>query len=302
MSPMPEVPPFVDVLDGAFTALFNIGLVIGIGLTSSYLIAVLARVGLHHLVARRNDRRAPQQHTDGRAATYKQEAAQVRAREAGRNAMIAAWWLWAFHYRPPQAVIHTKDSTVSPDVTPNRHRTPSSIPEVMVASYLTRVLNTVPGPGWVEERIAGHARQLWSCMDVAKEAAPSAVPRIGERLDRCAAMISDLRTDTFDTAQGNTRPDLLTSTDPGVAAAYVDGGAEGVEHIMEAIITTRITLQEEARAAAAQEALTAQRAAEMARIATARNAHLKALRETSQRTANLDAHTDFERQFKQLED
>ena len=100
------------------------------------------------------------------------------------------------------------------------------------------------------------------------------------RLDLVATMISDYTDEEFGSRRGQTSDRHLYHQDREVRAAHLEGGAKGIEAIMDVTTSARVQAREHAATKAAADAAAVQR-----------NAGLKALRETRQPTAARHAHT-----------
>jgi heme exporter protein D len=192
------------------------------------------------------------------------EAALNEARKAGRHSMRAAWL--EGQIRPGAA---PRDSTG--------------------AASVTELLAVVPTADWDLAQLRKHGRAVWA----RRGGAPGQHLRadVEARLDRVAAMISDLTDEEFDTHRGQADDQYLYHPDREVRAAYLEGGAQAVETIMDTVTAARAQAREDTAAKAAADSLAQQR-----------NAALKALRETRQSTETRDAHAAWERQARQLDD
>ncbi|MFI7494101.1 hypothetical protein ACH9D2_05185 [Kocuria sp. M4R2S49] len=230
-------------------------------LGAAVVISCLAVVGL---VARTMYRS-----TVGRKRAEDASVAQVRraragtleeARQAGRHSMRAAWLEWQI--RPGSAT---------------------------GASSVTELLAAVPTADWDLEQLRRHGRAVWA----RRGGTPGhhRRPDVEARLDRVAAMISDLTDEEFDTHRGQADDQYLYHPDREVRAAYLEGGAQAVETIMDTVTAARVQAREDAAAKAAADSLAQQR-----------NAALRALRETRQSTETRDAHAAWEAQARQLDE
>ncbi|MFI7480894.1 hypothetical protein ACH9EU_00615 [Kocuria sp. M1R5S2] len=213
--------------------------------------------------------KARRRRTLGRQRARAESAAQVRrgrdeARRAGVEDMRTAWIAWQLRSDlPPQSI-----------------RPPAAVRERLAE---------VPKAEWDVSRLRAHGRSVWALRDVAR---PTALHReVEERLDRMAAMISDWNDQEFDTRLGQTSDEYLYHPDREIRAAYLEGGAEGVEAVIDAITAARARAREDAATRAAADALAQQR-----------NAALRALRETQQSTEARDAHAAWDEQARKLEE
>lgn len=186
------------------------------------------------------------------------------AREAGASNMRTAWISWHLRSLPQQEE--------SPD-----------------PRLLTGTLAVVPQADWDVARLRQHGRALWSLRAGARR--HGLLEQVDERLDRVVATISDLTDDEFDTGLGQVNDRYLYHPDRQVRAAYLEGGAVGVEAIMDAVTAARARAREDAATKAAAESL-----------ARRRNAALRALRETHRPTEGRDAHTAWDEQAKKIEE
>lgn len=155
------------------------------------------------------------------------------------------------------------------------------------ASFVAARLAEVPHADWDATRLRRHGQALWCVRD-----ASARTPLHGEleaRLDRVAAMISELTDEEFDTHRGQTDEQYLYHPDRAVRAAYLAGGSQAVETIMGTITAVRAQVREDAAARAAADCL-----------ARERNAALRALRETRRPARPRDAHAAWEAQAEQI--
>lgn len=155
------------------------------------------------------------------------------------------------------------------------------------ASFIAARLAETPRADWDTTRLRRHGQALWCVRD-----ASARTPLHGEveaRLDRVAAMLSELADEEFDTHRGQTDDRYLYHPDRQVRAAYLAGGSQGVEAIMGTITAVRAQVREDAAATAAADAL-----------ARERNAALRALRETRRPPRPRDAHAAWEAQAAQI--
>lgn len=185
-----------------------------------------------------------------------------QARLAAAEDMRTAWIRWQLGVLPPQ----------------QRHGD---------ASFIAVRLAEVPHADWDATRLRRHGQALWSVRDAAAR-----TPLHGEveaRLDRVAAMLSELTDEEFDTHRGQTDDRYLYHPDREVRAAYLAGGSQGVEAIMGTITAVRAQVREDAAARAAADCL-----------ARERNAALRALRETRRPARPRDAHAAWETQAEQI--
>ncbi|MEX5260718.1 hypothetical protein [Kocuria sp. CPCC 205263] len=185
-----------------------------------------------------------------------------QARLAAAEDMRTAWIRWQLGVLPPQ----------------QRHGD---------ASFIAVRLAEVPHADWDATQLRRHGQALWSVRDAAAR-----TPLHGEveaRLDRVAAMLSELIDEEFDTHRGQTDDRYLYHPDREVRAAYLAGGSQGVEAIMGTITAVRAQVREDAAARAAADSL-----------ARERNAALRALRETRRPARPRDAHAAWEAQAEQI--
>ena len=185
-----------------------------------------------------------------------------QARLTAAEDMRTAWIRWQLGVLPPQ----------------QRHGD---------ASFIAVRLAEVPHADWDATRLRRHGQALWSVRDAAAR-----TPLHGEveaRLDRVAAMLSELTDEEFDTHRGQIDDRYLYHPDREVRAAYLAGGSQGVEAIMGTITAVRAQVREDAAARAAADFL-----------ARERNAALRALRETRRPTRPRDAHAAWEAQAEQI--
>ncbi|MFI7743781.1 hypothetical protein [Kocuria rhizosphaericola] len=186
------------------------------------------------------------------------------AREAGASNMRTAWISWHLRSLPQ----------------PESSRDPR---------LLTGTLAVVPQADWDADRLRQHGRALWSLRSSARR--HGLLDQADARLDRVVAMISDATDDEFDTNLGQVNDQYLYHPDRQVRTAYLEGGALGVELIMDAVTAARAQAREDAATRAAAEALAQQR-----------NAALRALRETHHPTEGRDAHAAWEEQAKRIDE
>jgi hypothetical protein len=186
------------------------------------------------------------------------------ARAAGAANMRTAWISWHLRSLPP----------------PEDSRDPR---------LLTGTLSVVPQADWDVDRLRTHGRALWSLRRSARR--HDLLDQLDARLDRVVAMISDSTDTEFDTGLGQVNDQYLYHPDHQVRTAYLEGGALGVDLIMDAVTAARTQAREDAATKAAAEALAQQR-----------TAALRALRETHHPTAGRDAHTAWDEQAKKLEE
>jgi hypothetical protein len=186
------------------------------------------------------------------------------AREAGAANMRTAWIFW--HLRP------LPEPEDSPD-----------------PRLLTGTLSVVPQADWDVDRLRQHGRTLWALRAGARR--HGLLEQVDARLDRVVAMISDLTDDEFDTGLGQANDRYLYHPDREVRTAYLEGGALGLEAIVDAVTASRARAREDAATKAAAESLAQQR-----------NAALRALRETHRPTGARDAHAAWEEQAKRLDE
>ncbi|WP_298590472.1 hypothetical protein [uncultured Kocuria sp.] len=205
----------------------------------------------------RNPGRSPRKSTGKSVAKTAEQARRTAAED-----MRTAWIRWQLGVLPPQ----------------QRHGD---------ASFIAARLAEIPHADWDAIRLRRHGQALWCVRD-----ASARTPLHGEveaRLDRVAAMISELTDAEFDTHRGQTDDRYLYHPDREVRAAYLAGGSQGVEAIMGTITAVRAQVREDAAARAAADSL-----------ARERNAALRALRETRRPARPRDAHAAWEAQAEQI--
>lgn len=186
------------------------------------------------------------------------------AREAGASAMRTAWISWHLRSLPPQ------DGNRDPRL-------------------LTGTLAVVPQADWDADRLRQHGRALWSLRTSAR--VHHLLEQVDAGLDRTVAMISDRTDDEFDTRLGQLDDQYLYHPDRQVRTAYLEGGALGVEAIMDAVTAARARAREDAATRAAAESLARQR-----------NAALRALRRTYSPAENRDAHAAWDEQARRIQE
>lgn len=186
------------------------------------------------------------------------------ARAAGASNMRTAWISWHLRSLPEQE-------------------------DAQDPRFLTGTLAVVPQADWDVARLRQHGRALWSLRTGARR--HDLLDELDARLDRTVAMISDLTDDEFDTSLGQVDDQYLYHSDRGIRTAYLEGGALGVEAIMDAVTAARAQAREDAATKAAADAL-----------AHRRNAALRALRETHKPTEGRDAHAAWEEQARGIEE
>jgi hypothetical protein len=184
------------------------------------------------------------------------------ARRAGAEDMRAAWMHRQLGLLPPQQ-------------------------RAADTAFVAARLAEAPRADWDAARLRLHGRALWSVRDAAGRTPLH--QEVEARLDRVAAMISDLTDDEFDTHSGQRDDRYLFHAEPGVRAAYLAGGSEAVEAIMDAISAARAQARADAAAQAAADSL-----------AQERNAALRALREIHRPTGSRDAHAAWEEQARRI--
>ncbi len=196
----------------------------------------------------------------GRAARARRPADE--ARRAGAEDMRAAWMHWQLGILPPQQ--RSAD-----------------------AAFVAARLAEVPRADWDVARLRLHGRSLWSVRDAAGRTPLH--QEVEVRLDRVAALLSDLTDEEFDTHLGQADDRWLCHADPDVRAAYLAGGCAAVESIMDSISAARARTRADSAARAAADTL-----------ARERNAALRALRETHRPTRTRDAHAAWEEQARRI--
>lgn len=196
------------------------------------------------------------------ARTGQQAVEQARA--TGASNMRTAWISW-----------HLKSL---PDQDDNRD-----------PRLVTGTLSVLPQADWDVDRLRQHGRALWSLRTSAR--LHGLLEMVDARLDRVVAMISDRTDDEFDTGLGQVNDQYLYHPDRQVRTAYIEGGALGVDAIMDTVTAARAQAREDAATKAAADTLARQR-----------NAALRALRETYRPTETRDAHAAWDEQAKRIEE
>ncbi len=174
------------------------------------------------------------------------------ARRAGAEDMRAAWLQW--HLRP--------------------RNTQKAISEL---SSLSRTLGVVPRADWSVDQFRAHGADVWAVRPLA--VAPAWRQKVDARLDWMAAMVSDLADSPFDAARGQTSEQFLFHEDRDVRDAYLQGGTEAAERIMETITAARDRVRQDAATKGSA-----------AFLAQQRNAAFDQLRNTYRPTKTRDAH------------
>lgn len=187
-----------------------------------------------------------------------------QARRTAAEDMRTAWLRWQLRPVPDQA-------------------------EQRDVSLIPRTLAVVPQADWDVDRLRQHGRSVWALRAGARR--HDQLPEVDARLDRVAAMISDLTDDEFDTGLGQTSDRYLFHRERGVRLAYLEGGGRGVEVIMDTVTATRAQIRQDAATRAAAESLVQQR-----------NAALRALRETHRPTETRDAHAAWEAKAEEIDE
>ena len=203
----------------------------------------------------------------GRTAVGKElarEAEADRARKAGQVDMRTAWLEWQLGPAPTQRT--------NPES--------SAVPETLAV---------LPKAFWNITQLRTHGRAVWALREASQ--GTRFHQDVESRLDRVAAMISDLNDEEFDSARGQNNDQYLYHRDREVRAAYLEGGAKAVEAVLETISAARAQAREEAAARVAAESLAQQR-----------NAALRAMRETPQSTETRDAHAAWDAQAREVAD
>lgn len=230
-------------------------------LTLGAVIAVGALV-VHVVRSRaRAAREAPPEERSAARGGAESRAAR-QARWAGKHDMRTAWFQWQLGPLPAPAA----------DTGPRA---------------ITSALAVIPKSDWSVERLREHGRGLWRLL-------PSAGGHhlqhdVEARLDRVAAMISDLNDETFDTRSGQVDDQYLYHQDREVREAYLEGGALAVEAIMDTISAARVQARHETELKAGADSLAEQR-----------NAALRAMRETQRSTQARDAQAEWEARAREL--
>ena len=122
---------------------------------------------------------------------------------------------------------------------------------------LDRLVDPLPAPGPLTPATLRRGARRHDLLD-----------QLDARLDRVVAMISDLTDAEFDTALGQVNDQYLYHPDRQVRTAYLEGGALGVDLIMDAVTAARAQAREDAATRAAAEALAQQRTAALRALLT----------------------------------
>ncbi|MFF0990744.1 hypothetical protein [Kocuria nitroreducens] len=178
------------------------------------------------------------------------------ARRAGAEDMRSAWLQW--HLRP--------------------RNTQKALSEL---SSLSRTLGVVPRADWSVERFREHGADVWALRPQA--VTPAWRQKVDARLDWMAAMVSDLADSPFDAARGQTSEQYLFHEDREVREAYLQGGTEAAERIMETITAARDRVRQDAATQGSA-----------AFLAQQRNAAFDQLRNTYRPTQTRDAHAAWD--------
>lgn len=178
------------------------------------------------------------------------------ARRVGAEDMRMAWLQW--HLRP--------------------RNTQKAISEL---SSLSRTLAVVPRADWSVERFREHGADVWALRPLA--IAPTWRQKVDARLDWMAAMVSDLADSPFDAARGQTSEQYLFHQDREVRDAYLEGGTEAAERIMETITAARDRVRQDSATEGAA-----------AFLAKQRNAAFDQLRSAYRPTRTRDAHAAWD--------
>lgn len=180
----------------------------------------------------------------------------VAARRAGAEDMRTAWLQW--HLRP--------------------RNTQKAIGEL---SSLSRTLGVVPTADWTVDQFREHGADVWAVRPLA--VAPTWRQKVDARLDWMAAMVSDLADRPFDAARGQTSEQFLFHEDREVRDAYLQGGTEAAERIMDTITAARDRVRQDAATKGSA-----------AFLAQQRNAAFDELRNTYRPTRTRDAHAAWD--------
>ncbi|MFI7495620.1 hypothetical protein ACH9D2_13025 [Kocuria sp. M4R2S49] len=178
------------------------------------------------------------------------------ARRTGAEDMRKAWLQW--HLRPGS--------------------TQKTISEL---SSLSRTLAMVPRADWSVDQFREHGADVWAVRPLA--VAPAWRQKVDARLDWMAAMVSDLADSPFDAARGQTSEQYLFHEDREVREAYLQGGTEAAERIMETITAARDRVRQDAATKGSA-----------AFLAQQRNAAFDQLRNTYRPTRTRDAHAAWD--------
>lgn len=251
-----------------FVGLFRFLILGGVALLGLTLLGLLVWLSAGFITSRTRTVResAPPDDDVGQplAARRSGQTSVEEARAAGASNMRTAWISWHLRSLPP----------------PEDSRDPR---------LLTGTLSVVPQADWDVDRLRTHGRSLWSLRSSARR--HDLLDQLDARLDRVVAMISDSTDAEFDTGLGQVNDQYLYHPDRQVRTAYLEGGALGVDLIMDAVTAARAQAREDAATKAAAEALARQR-----------TAALRALRETYHPTEGRDAHKAWDEQAKKLEE
>lgn len=178
------------------------------------------------------------------------------ARRAGAEDMRTAWLQW--HLRPT-----------------------SSQKTIGELSSLSRTMGVVPMADWSLDQFRAHGADVWAIRPLA--VAPAWRQKVDARLDWMAAMVSDLADSPFDAARGQTSEQFLFHEDREVREAYLQGGTEAAERIMETITAARDRVRQDAATKGSA-----------AFLAQQRNAAFDQLRNTYRPTRTRDAHAAWD--------
>ena len=196
-------------------------------------------------------------HGSGSAQSRRPEhKAVAAARRAGVEDMRTAWLQW--HLRPKN--------------------TQKAISEL---SSLHKTLSVVPRAEWSVDQFRAHGADVWAVRPLA--VAPAWRQKVDARLDWMAAMVSDLADSPFDAARGQTSEQYLFHEDREVREAYLQGGTEAAERIMETITSARDRVRQDAATKGSA-----------AFLAQQRNAAFDQLRNTYRPTKTRDAHAAWD--------
>lgn len=157
---------------------------------------------------------------------------------------------------------------------------------------LAELLNQQPKPGWGLEDLRQYMTMLTaqkSVREKSRESMGKPPAEIHARIVEAAAIVTDLRDETYDPADAPQTSKWAFHNDAGVRAAYIEGRGAGTEKIMDAITSTRTRLREIDQAGLSIEAASARHAAA-----------LRALRETNPQTSARDAHAEHDAAMREI--
>jgi hypothetical protein len=146
---------------------------------------------------------------------------------------------------------------------------------------LQRILDQHPRPDWGLDALREHMADL--DRHAARELNFIRSGQVSDRRARTAAIITDVREDSYDPATAPQTSGWAFHAEAAVRAAYLAGRGAGTENIIDTITRTRAKLREIDQAGLSIEAASARHAAALA-----------ALRETNPTTSARDEHAEWE--------